>query len=146
MINATIMSFFYDVDDDCFKIECIPSFDIMTLHRTNPNFIKIYNKLKIGNTYNFTCSDWIYHSDEIVGIRECELVSIDDVVIEFLDLQNELPMLKYYDEIVLENNVEKRLLINKNTMTNIIVGTKYKIQCIKKFGDNFYSVIDFQCI
>lgn len=145
-IDTTITNFYHDINDDCFKIECNPSYDIMTLHRTNPNFIKIYGLLKVGNTYNFTCSNWIYDLDEIVAIKECEIIEIDDVVIGHLDIQHELNTLKHYDEIVLKNVIKKRLLINKNVLNEIIIGRNYKIKSIKKFGDNFYDIIDYKLI
>lgn len=144
-IDATIMSFYFDTDDECFKIECNPSYGIMTLKRNHPNFINLYKKLKIGLTYNFICSNWLHNIDEIVDITDCLTYTTCDTVIGFLDIQHELYALKNYDEIVLKNDTKKRFLINKNIKQNITTGKQYEITCIKKFGDNFYNILDFKC-
>jgi hypothetical protein len=145
-IDTTIISFHFDVNHNHFKIDCNPSFDTMILRKDHPNFINLYNKLKPGMTYNFKCSNWIFNLDNIIDITECQIFTVCDKVIGFVNIQNELNSLKHYDEIILETTIKKRLLINEIIRQNFIIGKKYKINCIKKFGDNFYSVLNFELV
>jgi hypothetical protein len=145
-IDTTILSFHFDINNNCFMVECNPSYGIMTLKKTHPNFIGLYNKLKIGATYNFKCSNWVFNLDEIIDITDCKVFTIWGKIVGFVNIKNEIQTLKHYDEIIFENDMKKRFLINENIKGNFIIGKKYKINSIKKFGDNFYNVVDYELI
>jgi len=145
-IDATIKSFNYNNNCKYYEIYCDDLMYPMILKRTHPNFIQLYNKLKIGSTYDFKCSDWIFTYNEIINITECQNYIIYDIIMGFLDIQNEIPTLNNYEEIITKNNITKRLLINKNIKEDVIIGEKYVINYVKKIGDDFYNVTSLKLI
>jgi hypothetical protein len=145
-IDATIKSFNYNNNSKYYEIYCDESMNSMILKRTHPNFVQLYNKLIIGTTHNFKCSNWIFTYNEIINITECQNYIISDIIMGFLEIQNEIPILTHYEELITKNNITKRLLINKNIKQNILIGEKYEICYIKKIGDDFYNVTNFKLI
>ncbi len=143
-VEATIITFIFNNSAKHFEIYYNLSLDPMILKRTHSNFINLYNKLKIGSTYNFKCSSWIFRYNEIIDITDCVVNTINDVIIGFLDVQNENSTLNNYEEIIIQNNINKRILINKNIKQDIIINNKYVIKYVKKFGYDFYNVTSIE--
>lgn len=141
-IESTIMSFSFNNNEKYYEIFCNPSYSVMILRRDHFNFIQLYNKLKIGSTYNFTCSNWPFTLDEIIDITNCEIYILNDKITGFLNIKNEINFFRNYEEVVLENNIDKRFLINLNIKQNVNIDKKYTIHYTKKFGSNFYIVLE----
>ncbi len=143
-IEATIITFIFNNNTKHFEVYYNLSLDPMILKRTHINFINLYNKLKIGATYNFKCSSWIFTYNEIIDIIECAINTTTDIIVGFLEVQNENSTLNNYEEIIIQNNINKRILINKNLKQDIIIGDKYVIKYVKKFGYDFYNVLSIE--
>lgn len=145
-IDTTIKSFNFNNYYKHYEIYCDELMYPMILKRTHPNFIQLYNKLKIGTTHNFKCSNWIFSFNEIIDICDCQNHIIHDIILGFLDIQNEISTLNHYEELVTKNNITKRLLINKNIKEDININKKYKINYVKKIGDDFYVVTNLELV
>ena len=139
-LDTTVVSFHFNTDSGYFEIQCNPSYGIMILSRNHPQFTQLYRKLKNGVTYNFTCSNWLFNLDEIEDITDCATYTIHTTVTDILNIQNEIPTFKHFEELVTTDDNSTRLLINKHMKTSVTPGLAYTIHYTKKFGDNFYMV------
>ena len=142
-LETTITSF--SCNGDHFEIMCNPQYGEMKLRRDHPKFIELYSKLKTGSTHNFKCHNWIFNLDEIIDITDCKTHVVKDKIMGILDINNEIYILKNYNEII-TTDIGKRLLICATMKENIVIGNMYEIKYTKKFGDNFYIVVEVNMV
>jgi hypothetical protein len=140
-LEATVKNISLDANTKYYNIQCDPTasdiYDIR-LEKTNSKFAQIYDTIKIGNTYKFT---FYYVADLVVpkskcrpiitGIDNCTISQITGKLLSILSLVNESKDLKNYEEYVIENNSNMRLIQQKTgkkyTIGNVLVYTKIDI-------------------
>jgi hypothetical protein len=140
---------YFQTEGDFVEIKCYP-LKYLKLNRNHHNFLKLYNKLKNGTTHNFIINNW---SQQIIDIRELPTYSIEVVVEGFLNIKNEnlgsvglsCTGIRNYLEIYFKNNNgSKRLMLHKDYVKDIKIGSKYNFTYEKAFGNNFYAVTDYE--
>ena len=75
----------------------------------------------------------------ITSIDNCTIYQITGKLLKILPLVNESKDLKNYEEYVIENNSNMRL-IQLKTGKKYTIGQSYKISYSKTFGSNFYLI------
>jgi hypothetical protein len=136
-----------------FQIYCNPDNDTLNfeLRKDHPNFINLYNKLIIGNTYTFITEKEYFlgmlayvNSGKIIDILPPETHTITTLIKGFLNVKNELSI-NDYSEIVPEKiNDKVRMLISNDNVEKIIIGHTYKISYVKDWRSNLYRVVDYE--
>ncbi len=125
----------------------------------DPNFVSLYNKIKIGLTYKFIIKYEKYGllgdtKRTIVDIIECECPKQKYIgtLSEFLRLDNNLEpdnlklnnfYFKDYDGLFF-GSLPIRFIIHKDNKKDIIVGKKYNFTGKRLFGSNYYLVTDYE--
>jgi hypothetical protein len=138
------------IDKTKFKISTTPTNNIQNLYlnKDHPNFIDLYNKLKIGDTYKFIPESYAWYTDisvkSIVDIFPCETHNVTKLIKGFLNTVAELNIGNYHEIVTNNVNNSKRLMIHIDEINNMVVGEFYKIQYIKKWKDNLYLVTNYE--
>lgn len=152
-IDATIETISYDNHTNELYIQCdnMPH-DILNLklRKTHFHYTKFYNMLKSGSTYKIKYRKEIGYRNYqmeippvygyVINIAECTPNTVLGTVMGILNIGNEIPTLSEYKEIILVQNLNYRLLIDKDMVNNISVGKKYTIHCSKITKPGFYIV------
>ncbi len=136
------------------------SYDIY-LHYDDPNFVSLYNKIKIGLTYKFIIKEEKHGllgdtKITIVDIIECKCPThtYEYVILGFLRLDNNLEpdnlklnnfCFKDYEGIF-TGSMPIRCIIHKDNKKDIIIGKKYKIIWQSLFGSNYCLITDYELI
>ena len=102
-------------------------FRVLILNKNYTSYDKLYNKLKIGNTYLFVLSS---NCNQLLDVKKpvkrFDYIEVFDVISHF------------------NNNIEIRAK-NSNIRflhdSNLSIGCKYKITYSKSFGGNLYKII-----
>ncbi len=118
----------------------------IVLKKSHEKYDKLYEMLEKNKTFLFKYEIIDSTTDtywKIMDIGEPKVRRVNDSVEELRDPQGKLrDFPNTHIEIVLSENNSKRFLIKKNHNKTIIVGNSYVITCTKKFGENFYEILD----
>jgi len=108
-------------------IYCNPGNDYMFCIKNNDdNFVELYNKLKIGNTYTIIRKRCILFANPVIDILPPRKYVITSSVKGFLDIKDELNISNHH-EIILNESFDGRILINNDKINDIIIGQDYNI-------------------
>lgn len=115
------------------------------IENNQENFIDLYNKIKIGNTYTFVkqyqfMMETIVH---VIDILPPRIHTITSKVKGFLNIKDELKI-DDCSELVLDNDNGVRLLIDDDRTTGILVGGIYKITYVKAYRDLLYKILTIE--
>ena len=149
-LETTVKNFVLDKNTGHYCIQCDPSasdlHDII-LEKSHPNFITLCNTIKIGTTYKFT---FYYVADLVIPLRKCRpifynignctIYQISKKIINILSVKNVINDLKLYDEIIVENNSDIRLIQKLPIIKNNMIGQTRNISYNKIYGSNFYEI------
>jgi hypothetical protein len=151
--ETTIISI-TEYDNSRFRIECNPasppnrSFYRFYLKKSHPNFIHIYNNIKVDQTYKIIHETYSFWSDfgieNIVDILPCVTHNVTNVIKGFLNIKNELNIHNYHEIVTDDTNNKIRLLITDTDMNNIIFGEKYSISYVKEWKANLYLITKYE--
>ncbi len=135
-------------DEYKFKIHCNPNKDyFFYLKKEHPNFITLYNSIKIGETYKIIHENDFWSNvriRDIIHILPCKTHKTTNIIKGFLDIKKELNMNDYHEIVTDDTNNVNRLLINDSEMENIILGQSYKIHYIKAWKSNLYKITKYE--
>jgi len=136
-----------------FVIGCNPGYHhTFLLYKNDPNFINIYNKIKVGNTYTLVCKNdliWgVFRSvDEIVvDILPPETHTLTGPIKGFLNIKDELAIYDYHEIVTDDIHNKIRLLISDKNINDIVVGHTYKISYVRGWRSNLFKVTDYELI
>jgi hypothetical protein len=136
-----------------FEINCNPSYHLaFLLYKNDHNFINIYNKIKVGDTYTLVCkNDWflgVFRSniEIIVDILPPDTHTLTGPIKGFLNITDELAIYDYHEIITDDTHNKMRLLISDKNINDIVVGHTYKISYVRGWRSNLYKVTDYELI
>jgi len=113
-------------------------FRILILNKNYTNYNKLYNKLKIGNTYLFLLNNnYNQLLDVKKPLKHTNYIEVSDII----HLNDEYTNLNNYVEIKAKN-LNIRFLYD----SFLSIGDKYKITYSKSFGSNLYKIINSEII
>lgn len=116
-------------------------FRVLILNKNYTNYVRLYNKLRIGITYLFLLSN---DSNQLLDIKKplkrTNYIEVSDV----LYINKEYSHLNNYIEIKIKNpqNINVRFICN----SFLTIGSKYKITYSKSFGNNFYEITESEIL
>jgi hypothetical protein len=140
------------------RIYCDPMTrtDFFILWRNDPNFITLYNRLKLTETFRIK---FRRHGStaKMVCFGDPKMYEITDIgppiarnfltkVTGFLNIPLEFPQLQDYEEVMVNPclNLQGRLLIKKSEKHDMIIGQAYNISYIKFHGKNLYHIESYE--
>jgi len=119
----------------------------LILKRTNPDYSKLYKKIKINHSYTFEISIIWSTSDidaEIVNILTPRTYVIDVVIEDLINLSVEgLPSMM---ELITNDEIEEgiRLVACESHRNDIAIGKKYTIKYLKGYQGDMCIVVSLQ--
>ena len=153
----TVKNFMKCTEYLCIEYEI--NIDGIQLRYDNPNFMTLYNKIKIGYTYKFVFrydKGFMEDNKTLIDIIECEHPKyvFNSKVLGFLRLDNELEpdnlkinkfSFENYERLYFGNGISNRI-IHKDNKKDLIIGENYKFTTKNLFGTSFSLVTDYELI
>jgi len=147
--ETTIKKITESKDKTKFIIQCNPTYDNKYwLYKNDPNFITIYNRIIVDNTYTLVCKNELIWgllpsiNENIVDILLLDTHTLIAIIKGFLNIKEELQINDYHEIVTQDTNNKIRLLISNTKLNDIISGNTYKISYIKAWRGNLYKVTD----
>lgn len=169
--ETTVIRCQNDVNSDIIRIYCDPMpgndnllEDYFILERNGPDFITLYNKIELRETYNIEFrrygtipgeTQFAFMPGMIFGIpqfgRDTQLYEITEIaspivrtgyatVVGFLNISLEFPKMQDYEEVMVKPHLQNRLLIKKSEKQNMDIGKLYHISYVKFCGSNLFHI------
>jgi hypothetical protein len=161
-IETTVIKCENGTSPNIVKIYCDPmpeiddsQMDFFILWRNGPDFITLYNKLELAETFRIEYRRHDSVSRELFVAVRTSIYEITDIappivhtvhakIVGFLNISLEFQRLQDYDEVMVRPHVGIRLLMKKSEKHDMVVGKDYNISYVKFHGKNLYHVESYK--